>query len=169
MIKANTYNENDLRERIIKLALLQWHKPYVHEKQGPDEFDCAGFVWYVYHEVLGIDIFEGGYGLSTTTKIMTNPDGILTYYEEDDMSKDIDSINKGDILLFHSQSKDEFVPTEFNRYPGHAGIYLGDRKFIQCTNRKGCVIITAFDKNPNRLQKLVASKNMFKNNKTFNI
>ena len=160
MIKANTYTEEDLRNRIIELAKLQLKKEYVHGTQGPDTFDCAGFVWYVYHEILGIDIFECGYGLSTTTMLMTSKYGTLTYYQEDDMNKDIDSINKGDILLFHSQSRDEFEPTEYNKYPGHAGIYLGERKFIQCTSRLNKVYITPFDKYPERIKRLVASKNI---------
>ena len=160
MIKANTYTEEDLRNKIIEFAKKQKMKKYVHGTQGPDTFDCAGFVWYVYSEILGIDIFEGGKGKSTTTMIMTSKHGILTYYKDNSMDKDIDSINKGDILLFHSQSKDEFEPTEFNKYPGHAGLYLGNRRFIQCTSRQGYVHIANLDKNPHRIKTLVASKNI---------
>ena len=160
MIKANTYTEEDLRNKIIEFAKKQKKKMYVHGTMGPDTFDCAGFVWYVYNEVLGIDIFEGGKGLSTTTMIMTSPNGKLTYYKDNSMDKDIDSINKGDILLFHSQSKDEFEPTEFNKYPGHAGLYIGNRRFIQCTSRQGYVHIANLDKNPHRIKTLVASKNI---------
>ena len=59
VIKANTF-ENELRNKLIKLALLQQHKLYVHGSHGPDTFDCAGFVWYVYNDVCQINIYNNG-------------------------------------------------------------------------------------------------------------
>ena len=51
MIKANTL-EKELRDKLIHLARLQRHKLYVHGKHGPDTFDCAGLVWFLYNEIL---------------------------------------------------------------------------------------------------------------------
>ena len=139
MIKPNTFDELLLREKIMKLALMQLNKKYIHGSHGPNEFDCAGFVWYVYNEIMNIDLYKGGYGKSTTTKIMTSIYGILREYEET-LDKDISLIKEGDILFFHRQSKKDNKPTEFNKYPGHCGIYLGDNSFIHCSRTKGLVL-----------------------------
>ena len=58
---------NTIRDDICALALSKLNNDYVHGGFGPDTFDCAGLVWYAYNEILGIDIFDGGYGISTTT------------------------------------------------------------------------------------------------------
>ena len=101
VIKPNTI----LINKIIDLAYQQLEKEYIHGSHGPNDFDCAGLVWYIYHEILGIDIYESGYGISTTTKIMTSKYGKLTLYKESSLYKNLKLINKGDILLFHRQSK----------------------------------------------------------------
>lgn len=159
MIKANI-NEIELRDKIIKLALLQHHKKYVHGSHGPDTFDCAGLVWYIYNEVLGIDIYKGGFGLSTTTKIMTSNYGKLILFDESNLNKDFSLIKIGDIVLFHRQSLKDIIPKENNKYPGHSGIYLGNNRFIHCSRPKGKVVINNFLKTDYWNRVLVASKNI---------
>ena len=160
MIKANT-KENELRKKIIKLALLQYHKLYEHGKHGPDTFDCAGFVWFLYYEILKIDLYNNGFGLSTTTKIMTNNYGKNIYFKEDDINKDLSIIREGDILFFHRQSMNDTIPKVDNKYPGHCGIYLDNNYFIHCSRPKGKVIVSNFEKNDYWQKVLVASKNIF--------
>lgn len=156
MIKANT-KELILRDKIIKLALLQHHKKYVHGKHGENDcFDCAGFVWYVYHELLGIDLYQNGYGLSTTTKMMTSDYGKL--------NKDLSLIKSGDILFFHRQSKEDNEPKRDNKYPGHCGIYLYDNKFIHALRKEGKIVISDFEKNKYWKKVLVASKDVISKN-----
>lgn len=99
MIKTNN-KEIELRYKIIKLALLQHHKKYVHDKNGPNVFDCAGLAWFLYKEILNINLYENGIGLSTTTKIMTNSFGELITYDENSLVKDINLIKLGDIVFF---------------------------------------------------------------------
>lgn len=159
MIKENT-NKLELRDKIIKLALLQHHKAYVHGSHGPDTFDCAGLVWYIYKEILGINIYENGFGLSTTTKIMTSNYGRLILFDEANLNKDLSLIKDGDIVLFHRQSLKDTIPKENNKYPGHCGIYLGNNRFIHCSRPKGKVIISNFIKNDYWKKVLVASKNV---------
>ncbi len=81
MIKKDI-NEIYLREKLIKLAKLQLNKLYEHKSHGPDTFDCAGYLWYLYNIILNIDIYENRYGLSTTTKIMTSNYGKLLLFNE---------------------------------------------------------------------------------------
>lgn len=134
MIKANT-KEFILREKLIKLALLQYKKEYIHGSHGPDSFDCAGFVWYLYHEILNIDIYLNGFGLSTTTRIMTSEYGKL--------ENSLNYIEVGDVLFFHCQSKKDNIPTSNNKYPGHCGIFLDNNYFIHCTRKYGGVVINS--------------------------
>ena len=145
MIKANIIEE-ELRDKLIYLARLQHHKQYVHKEQGPDYFDCAGLVHYIYKELFDIDIFEDGYGLSTTTKLMTSSYGKIILFDEYSLNKDLSIVKRGDILFFHRQSKSDNMPKEDNRYPGHCGIYLGNNKFIHFTKFKGLVYISNFEK-----------------------
>lgn len=159
MIKKDTINEIEIREKIVELALSLQGKQYVHDTYGPDTFDCAGFVKYVYKNVLNINIFEEGIGLSTTTKVMTSKYGILTLYPT------IDILNKGDILLFHTQSLDATKPSIDNKYPGHCAIYIGDNKYIHCTS-KGInpgVGVRDFSEKKKLNRKLVASKDIVSN------
>lgn len=164
MIKAN-FNEDELREKIVKLALLQYHKLYKHGENGPNTFDCAGFVWFLYNEILGINVYNQGYGLSTTTKIMTSKYGKIILYKENDINKNLSIIRKGDILFFHRQSMNEEMPKENNKYPGHCGIYLDDNNFIHCSRPKGKVVISNFDNNEYWKKVLIASKDILSDNK----
>ena len=154
------FNEFDLRERIIKLALLQIDKEYRHGSFGANTFDCAGFVWYIYYEILKIDIFNGGYGLSTTTKIMTSNYGKNILFEEGNINKDLNIIKVGDILFFHRQSMNATTPKQNNKYPGHCGIYLKDNYFIHCSRSKGKVVIDNFDKDEYWKKVLVGTKDI---------
>lgn len=160
MINANI-KEIELREKIINLALLQHHKLYVHGCHGPDTFDCAGFVWYLYYTICNCNLYSNGFGLSTTTKIMTSRHGQLITYEESNPNKNLKIIKKGDIVFFHRQSLKDSQPQTNNKYPGHCGIYLGNNNFIHCSRIKGKVIISNFNNNEYWKKILVAVKNMF--------
>ena len=159
------FKENELREKIIKLALLQHHKLYEHGKNGPNTFDCAGFVWFLYYEIFRINLYNRGFGLSTTTKIMTNNYGKTILFRKNDPNKDLSIIRKGDILFFHRQSMNDTIPKVDNKYPGHCGIYLGDNYFIHCSRPKGQVIISNFDNNEYWKEVLVANKDIFSDSK----
>lgn len=159
------FKENELREKIIKLALLQYHKLYEHGMNGPDSFDCAGLVWFIYNEIFDINLYSNGFGLSTTTKIMTSSYGSLRLYNEQEPSKDLSLIKSGDVLFFHRQSMNDTIPKVDNKYPGHCGIYLGDNYFIHCSRPKGQVIISNFDNNEYWKKVLVANKDILSNSK----
>lgn len=168
MIKANT-KEIELRDKIIKLSLLQHHKKYVHGNNGPNTFDCAGLVWFVYNEILNINLYKNGFGISTTTKIMTNNFGKLTLFEENNLYKELNLIKNGDIIFFHRQSLKDTIPKQNNKYPGHCGIYLGNNEFIHCSRSKGKVVISDFEKNNYWKDVLIASKDVFVDDNLQNI
>lgn len=163
MIKAIN---DELRTKIIQLALLQHNKLYEHGKNGPNTFDCAGLVWYVYNLICNINLYDNGFGLSTTTKIMTNKYGKNILFNEQDPNKDLSLIKVADIIFFHRQSLKENHPTENNKYPGHCGIYLGNHKFIHASRPKQKVIISDFTQNEYWMKVLVGSKDVFANQET---
>ncbi len=165
MIKANINYEEELREKIIELALLQHAKKYIHGDHGPDSFDCAGLVWYIYNELLNIDIYREGYGVSTTTQIMTSQYGTLTLYNEQDFHKDLSLIKRGDIIFLHKQSIKDDQPRKTNKYPGHCGIYLGNNYFIHSSRIKERVVISNFLKNEYWQKVLVGSKDIVSDEK----
>lgn len=167
MIKTDINNEILFRKMIIKLSLMQLNKKYEHGKHGPDTFDCAGFVWYVYNDVCQINIYNNGIGLSTTTKIMTSSYGKIILFKENDINKDISILKEGDIIFFHRQSLNDSEPKYNNKYPGHCGIYLNNNNFIHCSRSKGKVIITSFNENYWR-NVLVGSKIIISENKILN-
>ena len=162
MIKANT---NNLRNEIIKLALSQHGKLYVHDNNGPDTFDCAGLLWFLFNTLCNINIYEGGFGLSTTTKIMTCHYGKLIVFEENIQDKDLSLIKEGDIVFFHRQSLSDNEPKKYNKYPGHCWLYLGDNNFIHCSRPKGKVVISNFENNEYWKKVLVASKDILSDEK----
>lgn len=148
MIIANT-----IRDEICKLVLNQYNKKYVHGSMGPDTFDCAGLVWYIYYYFYHRDIFYKGYGKSTTTMIMTSNYGILT------IGNDLSVLNKGDIVLLHRQSLKDNEPKVDNKYPGHCGIYIGENSFVHASGTEKRVVISSFN-NDYWAKKLVASKDI---------
>lgn len=160
MITANTDFEKIIRSKIIKLAILQYGKEYEHGRNGPDTFDCAGLAWFLYRRLFDINIYRGGFGISTTTRIMTSPYGSLRLFNEKSLDKNLGLIKSGDILFFHRQSLEDDLPSENNYYPGHCGIYLGDNYFIQSSYIRKKVIISNFDDNPYWKQVLVGSKDV---------
>lgn len=135
------------RKNIIDFAMLQLDKKYEWGETGEDKFDCSGLTYYIFYTLFRIDINESGYGIGDTTKQMTNNIGNLRQYNENDSNKIkyLDDINIGDLIFFHRQSLEENTPTPNNRYPGHVGIYIGDKKFIHASSDEGKVIISDLD------------------------
>ncbi len=150
-----------IRKQIKNLAISKWHLPYLYGGHGKNTYDCAGLAWDVYHNIFGIDIYEKGFGLSTTTMILTSPIGKLTYFEESSNEKNLSLIKKGEILLFHTQSLKSNLPFDNNKYPGHVGIYIGDNKFIHASKRAKKVIISKIEEGSHYYKKLIGFKNYF--------
>jgi len=162
MFFFNNNNELLLRKNLVEFALEQKNKKYQWGSGGPDTFDCAGLVWYIYFSLFDIDIIENGIGISTTTQLMTSTIGNLTLYNQFDFNKysQIELIKPGDVVFFHRQSLNDDVPKVNNRYPGHCGVYLGEDQFLHASRKKGLVVVNNLEDNTYWLKKLVASKNI---------
>lgn len=151
--------ENFYRHNLIEYAYTFLDKPYIWDAKGPEEFDCSGFTKYLYQTLFNINIEKDGYGIGDTTKQMTSSIGTITKYKEE-LNKEL-NIKPGDLLFFHRQSLDEFIPTPTNRYPGHVGIYIGNNKFIHASKDAGKIIISNLDNYWTKI--LVASKDIITN------
>lgn len=89
---------------------------YVYGTNGPNTFDCSGFVQYVYKHF--------GYSLSRSSSTQAN-DGVA-------VSKS--NLQPGDVLIFRDTS---------NSRIGHVGLYIGDGQFIHASNSRTGVIISS--------------------------
>lgn len=89
---------------------------YVYGTNGPNTFDCSGFVQYVYKHF--------GVSLSRSSKTQAN-DGVA-------VSKS--NLQPGDVLIFKNTAKTAI---------GHVGIYIGNNQFIHASNSKTGVIISS--------------------------
>lgn len=89
---------------------------YVYGTNGPNTFDCSGFVQYVYKHF--------GYSLSRSSGTQAN-DGVA-------VSKS--NLQPGDVLIFRDTS---------NTRIGHVGIYIGGDQFIHASNSRTGVIISS--------------------------
>ena len=126
------------------------------------EFDGEDFTYYIYKELFNIDIIKDGYGLSNSTKEMTNDMGDLRIYKESDSKKInyLDDIKKGDLVFFHTIDNSEDAPTPNNKYPGLSGIYLGNGEFIHYSSNDDLIVINKLE--DDWLKKLVASRDIIK-------
>lgn len=96
--------ELTLREKYVAKAKECLGCPYVYGDEGPDSFDCSGFVYYVTEEVLGIVLPRRARDIYTYCEII--PD---------------EEIEIGDLVFFN---------TGGNTSVSHIGIYIGEGKFI---------------------------------------
>lgn len=114
--KSETVASNPNGEAIIAYARKFQGYRYVYGTNGPNTFDCSGFVQYVYKHF--------GYSLSRSSSTQAN-DGVA-------VSKS--NLQPGDVLIFRDTS---------NSRIGHVGLYIGGGEFIHASNSKTGVIISS--------------------------
>ena len=109
-------------EEIVFEALLHLNKPYVYTTEGPNTFDCSGFVLYCYQKVENIEL-----------KRSAKDQG---YDEQFQKIENIEELLLGDCVYFNTNSRD-------NDLSDHTGIYIGNGYFIHCSSGKRKVIISS--------------------------
>ena len=103
--------------RVITLAKKQLGKKYVWGKSGPSSFDCSGFTYYVIKKTTGKSIPRGSIVQGKYGKYVSRK-----------------NLRKGDLVFFATTGKGRI---------SHAGIYLGNKKFIHASSSKGKVVISS--------------------------
>ena len=112
---------NDSRRDVIVAACLEkLGCKYVYAHSGPDEFDCAGLVYYAYKQV-GIKV-----------KYSAQAQG---YHESLGPRLEVTELLPGDVVCFNTNETDEDLSD-------HTGIYIGDGKFVHASSAGGKVMIS---------------------------
>ena len=106
----------------LDVALLQQGKPYVWSAEGPDSFDCSGYVWYCLNQI--------GYKVGRTTANSYSLKSEWPYVPRD-------QLQPGDLMFYHSDTRPGII--------GHIGIYLGNGYHIHASSSYGRVIICRVD------------------------
>lgn len=107
-------------EEIVNKATLHLDKPYRYGAEGPNAFDCSGFVFYCYKTIYDIE-------LPRTAKQQG-------YNEEYQKIEKIEDLRPGDAVYFNTRNDRDLCD--------HAGIYIGNGEFIHCSSGKRKVVIS---------------------------
>jgi cell wall-associated NlpC family hydrolase len=107
---------------VLKLANEQLGDPYVYSAEGPDSFDCAGFVYYCFRNAAGVTLTRSA-----------QSQGYDSSYEK---IESISELKKGDVVCFNTNESDSDLSD-------HTAIYLGDGKFIHASSVGGKVMISS--------------------------
>ena len=109
----------------VEIAIAQLGDPYVWGAEGPDSFDCSGFVYYC--------LSNSGYNDYTAPQPTHTASGQQWEYVEKE------DLQPGDLMFYFSD------PYDPNRPIGHIGIYLGNGYHIHASSTYGCIMIARFD------------------------
>ena len=105
-------------QKMIETAKAQLGKPYVWGAEGPNSFDCSGFVYYCLRAA-GSD--RGRYNAKGYSEV-----------KEWDKIEGFDDLEIGDLLFFWSSKRHKI---------GHVGIYIGDGNMIDASDRNNAIVI----------------------------
>jgi len=108
----------DKIEDLIAYAMTFLGTPYKLGANGPDKFDCTGFTCYVFKH-FGYSIPRSSYSQGYTDY------GIKITNKSD--------LKRGDLVFFDT--------VKDNDKSDHAGIYLGDGKFIHASSGKSMSVV----------------------------
>jgi len=115
VLPALTKSAQEIQIASVEVALPLLDTPYVWAGVTPEGFDCSGFIYYVYTNA-GLQLPR-----LDTSSMFTN-------------SHIVDEPVPGDLVFFQNTYREGI---------SHAGIYLGDGKFIHAGTKK--VEISAID------------------------
>lgn len=120
-IKKNSYIDympngaSETGNAIVKTALSKLGKPYKWGANGPDMFDCSGFVWWCCK--------ENGITFQRTTAAQLSKMGKSVSHSQ---------LQPGDIITFKTE------PPRVS----HVGIYIGNNKFVHAPHTGDVVKVT---------------------------
>ena len=94
--------------KIIKIAKKHLGKPYKYGEEGPNSFDCSGFVYAV--------MKSSGTNIPRTSLAQSKIDGRRLSQNQ---------LKEGDVVFFD---------TSLKGHVNHSGIYIGKGKFIHASS-----------------------------------
>lgn len=107
------------QEEVVRIAKEQLGVPYVFGGSSPSGFDCSGFVYYVFSKV-DIELPRRSQDQYEVGKAVSK-----------------DDLKAGDTVFFERTYNKSGIT--------HAGIYIGDNKFISATSSSGIKIDSLSD------------------------
>ncbi len=137
-------SEKDWRRDIIQESQDHLDKPFIWNTNGPDSFDCSGFVHYVLKKVLGPDMFPVAYDLSIIKQqTKKNYRSQALYFSELIQKKggaiDCRDAKEADLIFFRAKEAQR---------PNHIGIIVDPRRktFVTAQGKKIGVKIHTYQK-----------------------
>ncbi len=109
-LEQNVDTYIDESDPILRFAKAQLGVRYRYGGMSPSGFDCSGFICYVYEAGVGKKLPRTARAQSTYVDIM-----------------DKEALMPGDLLFFDTSNRGKI---------NHAGIYLGEGKFIHASSGK---------------------------------
>ena len=106
-------------ENFVSVLMSQLGKPYVGGTQGPNTFDCSGYVYYCL-KLCGVNI-----GRLTAAG--------YSAYSGWERVNSFSSLRRGDLMFFYSN--------DFSRI-NHVAVFLGNGQLIHCSFSAGEVVIS---------------------------
>lgn len=106
----------------LGIAFAQLGKPYVWGDEGPDTFDCSGFVHY--------SLNNAGHSVGRMSANSYSKHPSWTHVGKS-------ALLPGDLLFYRSDDNPGVI--------GHVGIYLGDNMQIHASSSYGCVVVCPVD------------------------
>ena len=114
-----TFFEVNKADEVINEAKKHIGKPYVWGAEGPNSFDCSGFISYVLKKT-GLSL--GADRITTSSAIsFLNGKGVSSYQYPTNESNPKNA-KKGDLVFYYDSTGD----------PIHMGIYMGNGQIIHC-------------------------------------
>lgn len=101
--------QSDVRGDLVKFAKQQLGKPYEWGAEGPDSFDCSGFIWYVYKNVMRKNLPRVSRAMAKVGKVVQ-----FTY-----------DLLPGDLIFFDTSGDGEI---------NHVGMYIGNDIMIHASS-----------------------------------
>ncbi|MHB1315063.1 MAG: NlpC/P60 family protein [Christensenellales bacterium] len=115
----------------LDIALAQQGKPYVWSMEGPDSFDCSGYIYYCLTQAN----YSSYYPYPAYKKLYRATANTYSAWASWQYV-DRNSLQPGDLMFYLD---DDGVTI------GHIGIYLGNGYHIHASSSYGCVIICRID------------------------
>lgn len=114
-----TFFEVNKADEVINEAKKHIGKPYVWGAEGPNSFDCSGYVSYVLKQT-GLSL--GADRITTSSAIsFLNGKGVTSYQYPTNEANPANA-KKGDLVFYYDSTGD----------PIHMGIYMGNGQIIHC-------------------------------------
>jgi peptidoglycan hydrolase-like protein with peptidoglycan-binding domain len=116
---VNTPQSGSKADSLIDFAKTLLGKPYVLSSEGPNSFDCSGFIYYV--------MKNSGLSVSRYSA------AVYSMQESWEKVTRISDLEKGDMMFFRSSYSPSIT---------HTGMYIGDGKLIHASSSKRAITIS---------------------------